>query len=949
MKVKALILCSIMVLSIFSVIGGQNSERTQNVILTCNNYTIENGTIQMEGFYTRGAPGAPSLPQNTYDIALPADADLETVQIHVVKQSTEMIYGNYEIKPMPLIATDSSNGKTYDSDTIKNGKDISIYEKETFYPGSPVEKLRTYQIRDSKFVRVQFTPIRYNPVTGALHVTEKVTVEISWGAGDTVEQITPSADGGYVIVTTNAVVNNSAKLNEFITFLQNRGFTVTTITETEYGTVTGQQRAVNIRNWLSNNYSSLQAQYVLLIGDPAPTGDVPMMMCWPNPGSTADRTPTDYFYADLTGNWDSDGDGHYGEYGQDTGVDFGPEVYVGRVPVYGSDYTTLDTILDKFINYDGVAKKIMLPMAILNYQNEDHSGHERTDGLNLPEEVITNIANPNGYGNYVMYERSGLEPVPTGAYGYDAPLTKSTLLSQWGNDYGIVLWYGHGNNTVAARKYWNADNNENGVPESSEMITPSFISSSDTVPNTETFTYHASCLNGYPEDPNNLGYTLLKVGAIGTVSASRSSWYLLGTWDNNGITDNACIGYAYIDHLVNNGESAGKALYDGKNALTNPFGWHGWQNLFGFNLYGDPSLSVETPLVPDPIISNITIAPDPCYLDPTIACTAESNNSTIVDAECYLDLAGDPIPLFAKDGSFDSTVEDLNGTIPLDGLYDGEQTVHVRASTGEWGPFSDANFTIDGIKNVQATVDGNATTITWDTDFASNSTVRYGEIGNMTEETNATLVTAHAITLPELASGRYYFEVESTGDVTRKDNNGGECFSFAIETTMEIPLKEGWNLIGWPLEDQDVDDAVATLTDPDFNSWIYRYNPTLQEYQWHDCEGEQQFQNFETGRGYWIYAYTDVVWEITGVRRDITEIPLKDGWNLIGWPLEDQDVDDAVATLTDPDFNSWIYRYNPTLQEYQWHDCEGEQQFQNFETGRGYWIYAYTDVVWEIG
>ena len=64
-----------------------------------------------------------------------------------------------------------------------------------------------------------------------------------------------------------------------------------------------------------------------------------MRTCYPDPTNHAPDgihdIPTDYYYADLTGNWDYDGDGFYGERGQDT-VDFTPEVIVGRIPTDGS-------------------------------------------------------------------------------------------------------------------------------------------------------------------------------------------------------------------------------------------------------------------------------------------------------------------------------------------------------------------------------------------------------------------------------------------------------------------------------------------------------------------------------------------------------------------------------------------------------------------------------------
>ncbi|MHA1601783.1 MAG: C25 family cysteine peptidase, partial [Promethearchaeota archaeon] len=77
--------------------------------------------------------------------------------------------------------------------------------------------------------------------------------------------------------------------------------------------------ALNIRNWLQNHYVSDSIEYVLLIGDPDPDDetsssdsvrDLPMLMCWPRHAATDsyEESPTDYFYADLTGNWDSEGD-----------------------------------------------------------------------------------------------------------------------------------------------------------------------------------------------------------------------------------------------------------------------------------------------------------------------------------------------------------------------------------------------------------------------------------------------------------------------------------------------------------------------------------------------------------------------------------------------------------------------------------------------------------------
>jgi hypothetical protein len=88
-----------------------------------------------------------------------------------------------------------------------------------------------------------------------------------------------------------------------------------------------------------------------------------------------DPIPSDYYYAELDGNWDPDGDGNYGKFGQYNAVgsstgDFGVggietdhDLLLGRIPVYGNPSNTqlftqgidnLDHILQKTIDYQSV-------------------------------------------------------------------------------------------------------------------------------------------------------------------------------------------------------------------------------------------------------------------------------------------------------------------------------------------------------------------------------------------------------------------------------------------------------------------------------------------------------------------------------------------------------------------------------------------------------------------
>jgi hypothetical protein len=359
-----------------------------------------------------------------------------------------------------------------------------------------------------------------------------------------VEQMLEWAAGGggaevydYVIITTNAIEAGSTKLASFITHKQSLGYTVLVVTEDDFGILTGQapnHKAEKIRQWLKNNYISKGIEYVLLIGDPHPylggEGDIPMKMCWPMSTSSYD-TPTDYFYADLTGNWDKDGDGFYGEYNDDYkvsgGVDFSPEVYVGRIPVYSADYTTLDNILQKTIDYEIAGsvswrKSIMMPMGF--QYPIGGPGNGPYDGAPLGEQMRDDYLNANSYTSWRMYQQGNGACGLNSIYSDEQELRGGTVVrTRWAaNDYGIVCWWAHGSQTTAVVGYGDYP----GLPQpwpcnDGLLFRSSYCSYLDD--NHPAFTYQCSCTNGYPENSNNLQYAILKRGGIATVGATRTS------------------------------------------------------------------------------------------------------------------------------------------------------------------------------------------------------------------------------------------------------------------------------------------------------------------------------------------------------------------------------------------------------------------------------------------
>jgi hypothetical protein len=188
-----------------------------------------------------------------------------------------------------------------------------------------------------------------------------------------------------------------------------------------------------------------------------------------------------------------------------------------------------------------------------------------------------------GFSCWTQYQQGG------GACGLDSPYPSDEELrgdtavqDRWlAQDYGIVCWWGHGSETLA---YIGTDGCWEGILYSSAYAS----ALDDTRP---AFTYQCSCLNGYPENADNLGYALLRNGAVSTVSASRVSWYNTGVGygEFDGSTTNAGIGYEYLARLTQEME-AGKALGMAKGAMT-PESSTRLMNFLDFNLYGDPALA----------------------------------------------------------------------------------------------------------------------------------------------------------------------------------------------------------------------------------------------------------------------------------------------------------------------------------------------------------------------
>lgn len=580
--------------------------------------------------------GEPQIPWKVMTVLLNPDVDPATVAVTLDHNSTfTSIAGTWQVEPTPPVITWRDGQKIVvwpEGKTIVNGRDSEIYEDNAFWPAARARLLHTGQLRKYKLAKIAVPLVRYNSVSGELqqldraeivvksnsmaeaHADQAQAMAVSGQIIDeigkarvkelvinfdqahpayetTISQILPSdssnnggarmltaGNPGYTIITTSSIQANSIKLGDFVAYKQGLGFTVQVITETDFGGGIGDTAAENIRSWLQSHYISDNIEYVLFIGNPHPTtGDVPMKFLILNLLSVFEA-PSDFYFADLTGNWDLDGDGNYGEAQDDFGpggVDVYAEVLVGRIPYYGS-ISELDAILGKSINYEHYTisswgsidwrKKVLLPGEPLD---------EAEPGYALGEGIKNEILSRLGWPSHRIYDEDyGLVPPPEAT-----PCNYTNVTEVWngtavGSDgqFGLVEWLTHGSATDAI-----------------DVMNTTYVSSlKNTYP---SFVFSASCNNAYPEVPGNLMYKLLVNGGVCCIGATREAESSIPLPDPlAGVSQSVGHAFEFCIRIVS-GETCGQALYDLKSHLA-----HGcWANSNVFNIYGDPGLRMVNP------------------------------------------------------------------------------------------------------------------------------------------------------------------------------------------------------------------------------------------------------------------------------------------------------------------------------------------------------------------
>ena len=581
-----------------------------NIPLSAPRDGFDKGDFGKLGWGTISSPGCLQLPVKQINILLPPGAEIVRWDVN-------------------LSGTNPMNGKAPERNSAFSDGEEQLLASPNRDITSTYSFLGTHKWGDLNYAAFSVVPATWNGETWLFSSSCQISVDYrqAKNAARTIPPVfkdesffanpqdisrwyAKSNNRNYdvLIISTPALY---AQLADWITLRESQGLVVSfTDVSTALNAGTGTTAWAKLRNYLQTQYNTSPFSYLLIVGD---YDTVPVANLVPEPDGS-DTVPSDFFYGDLSSDWDTDNDGRLGEYStgfmnQDYGVDFTPEVYVGRISTNSA--TQVATIANRIVAFEQNSAlwkdKNLFPAAFSNYLGEPEPLMPATDSATYSEFLRNTIL--AGMPNTSMYEQAGVVP----SYPSEYPLTYEDLRNLLNTQsWGYVNWSAHGSSSSSSRKIWLEDTNNNNFPESEEMVWMNLVNRQtfDNLGNTDgTVIFAASCYNGMIDSDNaSLAEYALQKKAVGVIAATRTGWYKVG-WLNPGWGGLSSLNYHFVENYRQSKISLGAAhalanlLHSQYYLFGDPIDADGiiypeLQNIYTYLLFGDPLIGYTPDAVP---------------------------------------------------------------------------------------------------------------------------------------------------------------------------------------------------------------------------------------------------------------------------------------------------------------------------------------------------------------
>ena len=521
-------------------------------------------------------PGKPSLPEVAVTLAIPASAKVTGVSVTPLS-TTEL--GSYNVAPSQPAYPLSKPAAAW------VGPDAQVYSSNAPFPANTLLGYHFGSAAGFRLVSVRVSPFSLRPQSGQLSLNTKLKVAVDFVDGvdaglaltpsqrdralaglrtlvknpQDLEQFSPPASLPGLPEINYLIITNDALAPEFAPFVEYRtshGLRAEIRTE-EWITRTydGRDLQEKTRNLIRDYFQHRGLSYVLLAGDNA---QVPSRRIHLDAGGTIGDIPTDMYFGDLDGSWDSNQNDTFGE--MSDSVDLYADVTVGRASVDCA--SQVQNFIAKVKTYEGnpatdYLKRCLLPSGWL-WQDIGYHGKFVNDS-------IANLL-PYGWTNVKM-ENSPSSDVVQDSF-----------------DHGFAIFdpAGHGNSA--------------GVYDQSGS--PIYLAgNASSQHNRRRYSIMTSlaCDPGDFEAEDCCAEAAMNCDSAGCIGVMMNSRYGWGTPPSIGPSELLCV--RFYDHLFNSQEyvigvchDRSREEYSGASQTDALWRWCETE----FNLFGDPAIDIWT-------------------------------------------------------------------------------------------------------------------------------------------------------------------------------------------------------------------------------------------------------------------------------------------------------------------------------------------------------------------
>ena len=561
--------------------------------------------VRLDGCKLFGEPGEPLLPTKAVYVALPPGFEMTEVRISANKKI--QLPGAFNIAPAQPVRPVSEPG-TVDFVPPKP----SAYSLGEAQPAEQLISTGEGSLRGYRVLGLIVYPMQYEAVERRLLLSTEMTIEVTGkqtpGALAASDESPTAGDSAASSLVNSLVANTQdavpkrravplywrdrcdvliitqdyfvSSLETLRDWLYRKGYRTKIV---EVGDIDvdymGPDLPAKIRNCIKDYYLNQGLGWVILGGD---VSEVPTRRGYAfTSGKTygsKDYLQCDYYYSDLDGSWNADGDEYWGEY-KDDQIDMYPDVFVGRLPA--SSLSDIKVLVRKILTYEGAGEE-QLPTDYLTsaFFWACKLDDRPTWGGDAKDSITEATIFPSYWTFKTCYDRDGTSG-------------KENVLAAMDEGYAIINNCGHSTYNAASALY--------DAPKSQrEYIMCNDMTRLKNAPRYSVL-YSIGCLFG-ALDLDSLGERFMNAAAGGGVAAlvnSRYGWYSSGSPGSgpSDLMDREFFNALFRGHHYNIGEAfAESKVHYISYSKRSKKGWYGcfrWIT-YGMNLLGSPIMPIWT-------------------------------------------------------------------------------------------------------------------------------------------------------------------------------------------------------------------------------------------------------------------------------------------------------------------------------------------------------------------